>query len=61
MTTNACPHTITAGSYLLGMLCTHEADEFGRHAETCPWCRWEIDELTPSAHLLQAFKAETRR
>lgn len=60
MTTNACPHTVTVGSYLLGMLCTHEADEFGRHTEMCPHCRREIDELAPSAHLLQALRAETR-
>jgi hypothetical protein len=60
MTTNACPHTVTVGSYLLGMLCTQEADEFGQHAEMCPYCRREIDELTPSAHLLQVLRAETR-
>ncbi|WP_158852948.1 zf-HC2 domain-containing protein [Saccharothrix deserti] len=61
MTTHACPHTITVGGYLLGILLPQERDEFRGHAEACPHCRQAIDELKPSARLLDALKAGTRR
>jgi anti-sigma factor RsiW len=54
---NSCRHTITAASYVLGVLCPQESAEFGRHAETCPHCRREIAELGPVTQALAAVKS----
>ncbi|MET8764599.1 hypothetical protein [Lentzea sp. NPDC004782] len=55
---DACPHTLSAGSYLLGLLTTEETDEFRRHSTRCALCQWEIVALMPGALFLQELKAD---
>jgi hypothetical protein len=55
---HACPFTITAGSYVLGVLSVRENDEFHQHAEQCPYCHREILELSPVVSFLAPLKAE---
>jgi hypothetical protein len=55
---HACPFTVTAGSYVLGVLSTRESDEFHQHAEQCPYCHREVLELSPVVSLLAPLKAE---
>ncbi|TNC26896.1 hypothetical protein [Amycolatopsis alkalitolerans] len=57
---NSCPHTVAAASYLLGVLRPAESEEFGRHAEDCPYCRREIVELRPVTRVLGEVKAQAR-
>ncbi|MEV4317162.1 hypothetical protein [Actinocrispum sp. NPDC049592] len=56
--TVTCPHSVTAGSYLLGVLHPSELEEYRRHAGSCPHCEREIADLTPVARFLKVFKAE---
>jgi hypothetical protein len=55
----ACPYTVTAGAYVLGVLCVRESTEFRQHAEVCLYCQREIAELTPTVRLLAILKTET--
>jgi anti-sigma factor RsiW len=55
---HACPFTITAGSYVLGVLSARETVEFHQHAEQCPYCHREVLELSPVAGFLAPLKAE---
>jgi hypothetical protein len=57
--TYACPYIVTAGAYVLGVLCAQESNEFRQHAEVCPYCQREIAELTPTVRLLEILKTET--
>jgi hypothetical protein len=54
---HACPLTVTAGSYVLGVLSPQETDDFHQHAEECPYCRREVLELSPVASFLAPLKA----
>lgn len=56
----ACPLTVTAGSYVLGVLSPPENNEFHQHAEECPYCRREVQELSPVVSFLAPLKAERR-
>ncbi|WP_236791516.1 hypothetical protein [Amycolatopsis sp. GM8] len=53
---NNCAQTITAASYLLGVLRPAERDEYGRHADTCVYCRRELAELAPATRALASVK-----
>jgi anti-sigma factor RsiW len=55
---HACPLTVTAGSYVLGVLSPPESNEFHQHAEECPDCWREVLELSPVVSFLASFKAE---
>jgi anti-sigma factor RsiW len=55
---DACPHALSAGSYLLGLLSTEETDQFRRHSTRCPSCQREIVALMPGALFLQELKAD---
>jgi anti-sigma factor RsiW len=57
---HACPFTITAGSYVLGVLSPLESNEFHQHTEECPYCRREVLELSPVVGFLASLKAERR-
>ncbi|MTD57247.1 zf-HC2 domain-containing protein [Amycolatopsis pithecellobii] len=57
---NSCPHTITAASYLLGVLAASERDEFRRHAAGCAPCRRELAELRPVTYALASVRARAR-
>lgn len=56
--TDACPHAVSAGSYLLGMLTTEETAEFRRHSARCARCRREVVELMPGALFLEELRAD---
>lgn len=56
--TDACPHAVSAGSYLLEMLSPEETAEFRRHSTQCLRCQWEIVELMPGALFLQELRAD---
>ena len=53
----ACPLTVTAGSYVLGVLDPQETSEFHQHTEACPYCRREVLELSPVVSFLAPLKA----
>ncbi|NKE63692.1 hypothetical protein FXN61_46055 [Lentzea sp. PSKA42] len=55
---DACPHAVSAGSYLLEMLTPDETDEFRQHSSQCLRCQWEIVELMPGALFLQELRAD---
>ncbi len=54
----SCPHSVAAGSYVLGVLDPSETEEYRQHTRTCPHCEREIADLTPVARFLKVFKAE---
>jgi len=56
--TVTCPHSVTAGSYLLGVLRPSEQESYRQHAGSCPNCEREIADLTAVARFLKVFKAE---
>lgn len=56
--TDACPHAISAGSYLLHMLSQEESDEFRLHHQDCLSCQREIVALLPGALFLQELRAD---
>lgn len=58
--TDACPHAISAGSYLLGLLTAQETAEFRLHSTECAQCQWEIIELAPGVLYLEQLKAAIR-
>ena len=53
---HACPLTVTAGSYVLGVLSPPENNEFHQHTEECPYCEREVLELSPVASFLAPLK-----
>ncbi len=56
--TDACPYTVSAGSYLLEMLTPEEAAEFRLHSRGCQHCRRELVALLPGALFLQELRAD---
>jgi hypothetical protein len=56
--TDACPHAISAGSYLLEMLTPEETADFRLHSLRCQTCQREIVALMPGALFLRELKAE---
>lgn len=58
--TDVCPHAVSAGSYLLGLLTAQETTEFRLHSTECEQCQWEIIELAPGVLYLEQLKAEIR-
>ena len=56
--TDACPHNIEAGSYLLHMLSQEESDEFRLHHQHCLSCQREIIALLPGALFLEELRAD---
>jgi len=56
--TDACPHAVSAGSFLLGMLTAEETDEFWQHSTRCSHCREELVELMPGALYLRQLRAD---
>jgi hypothetical protein len=54
--TDACPHAVSAGSYLLEMLTPEETDEFRHHSRECLHCQREIVALMPGAMFLQVLR-----
>ncbi|MBP2319761.1 anti-sigma-K factor RskA [Kibdelosporangium banguiense] len=57
---HSCPYTVTAGSFVLGVLSARERNQFHQHTEECLHCRSEVLELAPVAELLAPLKAEAR-
>ena len=51
---HACLYTVTAGSYVLGVLSAQESNEFQEHAEGRPYCQREVMELTAIARPARA-------
>lgn len=56
--TDACPHAVSAGSYLLHLLSPEETDEFRLHHQQCVSCQQEIAALLPGALFLQELRAD---
>lgn len=56
--TDACPHAVSAGSYLLEMLTPEETAEFRQHSRSCLYCQGEIAALMPGALYLQELRAD---
>lgn len=56
--TDACPHAVSTGGYLLGLLTAEETAEFRQHSARCPHCRSEIVALMPGALFLQELRAD---
>ncbi|MET9631158.1 hypothetical protein ABZX92_27210 [Lentzea sp. NPDC006480] len=55
---DACPHAVSAGSYLLEMLSPDETAEFRRHSSRCVACQREIAALLPGALFLRELRAD---
>lgn len=55
---HACPHSISAGSYLLEMLTPEETAAFRLHSRECLHCQREIVALLPGALFLQVLRAD---
>jgi hypothetical protein len=58
LTDDACPHAVSAGSYLLEMLTPEETAEFRQHSQRCLHCQREIAALMPGAVFLQELRAD---
>ncbi|GGU17182.1 hypothetical protein [Lentzea flava] len=58
MSEDACPHIVSAGSYLLEMLTPEETAEFRLHSSQCVHCQREIVALLPGAMFLQELRAD---
>ncbi|MDX8055610.1 hypothetical protein SK571_40070 [Lentzea sp. BCCO 10_0798] len=56
--TDACPHALSAGSYLLGLLTAEETQEFRQHSTRCSHCQGELVDLMPGALYLQELRAD---
>ncbi|WP_086666575.1 hypothetical protein [Lentzea kentuckyensis] len=54
--TDACPHAISVGSYLLEILTPEETAEFRHHSRQCLACQREIVALLPGALFLQVLR-----